>query len=118
MVTGKLPPTAARLQTVSISPLQYQLDANGNVLGGIRTPAVDAPVATLSGLGQTGSQFCFLFGTTKPFTPQQLDALYSSHRDFVSKWNLATNDALAKGFLVREDAQHLRQAAANSRIPD
>jgi len=118
VVTGKLPPSADRLQTVSISPLQYQLDANGNVLGGIRTPAVDAPVATLSGLGQAGSQFCFLFGTTKPFTPQQLDALYSSHRDFVSKWNLATNDALAKGFLVREDAQHLRQAAANSRIPD
>ena len=118
VVNGKLPPTANRLQTVSLSPLQYQLDANGNVLGGIRTPAVDAPVATLSGLGQAGSQFCFLFGTTTPFTPQQLDALYSSHRDFVRKWNQATNDARTKGFLMREDAQHLRQAAANSRIPD
>jgi len=32
--------------------------------GGIRTPHVDAPVATLSGLGQTGTNFCGLFGTT------------------------------------------------------
>ena len=35
---------------------QYAVDANGIVLGGIRTPAVDAPVAKLSGFGQTGGR--------------------------------------------------------------
>ena len=113
-------PTDGRLgcETVSISPLEYEVDANGNVLGGIRTPAVDAPSPKLSGLGQSGSQFCFLFGTTIPLSPSQLDALYSSHQDFVSKWKQSTNQARAAGFLMKEDAEHLKQAAANSRIPD
>ena len=75
VVKGKLPPTAPRLQTTSISPIQYVVDSNGNVLGGVRNPAVDAPVAKLSGLGQTGAQFCALFGTTVPLTDAQLDAL-------------------------------------------
>ena len=61
---GTPPPEAPRLETITIAPVQYVLDANGNVRGGIRTPAVDAPVAKLSGLGQTGTQFCALFGTT------------------------------------------------------
>ena len=116
VVKGKLPPTAPRLQTTSISPVQYVLDANGNVLGGVRNPAVDAPVAKLSGLGQSGAQFCALFGTTIPFTDAQLDALYSSHKDFVTKWKQAVKDAKASGFLVAQDANLLRQAAADSGI--
>jgi hypothetical protein len=118
VVTGKLPPTAQRLATTSISPAAYQLDANGNVLGGIRSPAVDAPVSTLSGLGQAGASFCRLFGTTVPFTSQQLHTLYPTHRDFVVKWNAAVAAARTAGFLLPEDAVNLRQAAANTRIPD
>ena len=52
LVDGTPPPLAPRLQTVSIVPPVYAVDANLNVLGGIRTPAVDAPVARLNGLGQ------------------------------------------------------------------
>jgi hypothetical protein len=118
VVTGKLPPVAPRLATTSISPPVYQLDANGNVLGGIRSPAVDAPIAKLSGLGQSGGSFCFLFGTTVPFSSQQLHAFYSNHRDFVTKWNASVASARSAGFLEPEDAANLRQAAANTRIPD
>jgi len=110
------PPEAPRLQTISIIPAQYALDANGNVLGGIRTPAVDAAVAKLSGFGQSGAQFCALFGTTVPFTPEQLASLYGDHGGFVSAWNQATQDALQAGFLVGEDAQHLRIVGAQSDI--
>jgi hypothetical protein len=45
---GIVPPVAPRLQTTGVSPFAFATDANGNVLGGVRTPAVDAPVATLS----------------------------------------------------------------------
>jgi hypothetical protein len=45
---------APRLETTSTPPIQFVVDADGIVKGGIRTPAVDAPVAKLSGLGQTG----------------------------------------------------------------
>jgi hypothetical protein len=48
----------------------------GNTLGGIRTPAVDALVAALTGKTTGGSGFCLLFGSTVPLTEDQLVALY------------------------------------------
>ena len=46
------------------------LDGNGNALGGIRSPHLDVPVATLRGTGNSpagggGINFCALFGTTE-----------------------------------------------------
>ena len=111
-----MPPVAPRLQTTGVSPVVFATDANGNVLGGIRTPAVDAPVAKLSGGGQGGSSFCFLFGSTAPFTPAQLKVLYPNHRKFVSAWVKATKSARAKGFLVDADAKELESAAVRSNI--
>lgn len=110
------PASAPRFSTISAQPVQYALDANGNVLGGIRTPTVDAPVATLSGLGQSGSQFCFLFGTTVPLTQEQLTTLYGNHNRFVAKWSLATLSAVAKGFILPEDALQLLVVGAQSNV--
>ena len=113
---GTPPPEAPRLETVTIAPVQYVLDANGNVRGGIRTPAVDAPVAKLSGLGQTGTQFCALFGTTTPFTQDQLAALYRNHGGFVRSWTRATLVATFAGFLRPEDAVNILVVGAQSDI--
>ena len=104
---GVAPPVAPRLETTGMSPVVFATDANGNVLGGIRTPAVDAPVATLSGARTGGSSFCFLFGTTVPFTPSQLAALYPNHGTFVAAWTRATKSAREAGFLVDADAKEL-----------
>jgi hypothetical protein len=63
---GTPPPEAPRLELGGdASPLA--LDALGLAKGGLRSPWVDAPTAVLSGFGQTGSEFAFLFGTTRPF---------------------------------------------------
>ncbi|HXY92517.1 MAG TPA: alpha/beta hydrolase domain-containing protein [Acidimicrobiia bacterium] len=113
---GILPPVAPRLQTTRISPVVFATDANGNALGGIRTPAVDAPVATLTGRPPGGNSFCFLFGTTTPLTPSQLRLLYPSHRKFVSAWTKATNSARAAGFLTAADAKELERAAVRSDV--
>ncbi|HZJ25661.1 MAG TPA: alpha/beta hydrolase domain-containing protein [Acidimicrobiia bacterium] len=113
---GVVLPVAPRLQTTGVSPVVFATDANGNVLGGIRTPAVDAPVATLSGLAKGGTSFCFLFGSTAPFTPSQMEALYPSHGKFVAAWARATRSARAAGFLVRADAKELASAAARSNV--
>lgn len=119
LVDGTPPPMAERLQTNSIAPVQYAVDAYGNVLGGIRTPAVDTPVARINGLGQpaggTGA-FCFLFGVTAPFTTSQLLELYGNHGGFVSEWTRATRSAVNAGFLLHEDAQQMRAVAAKARI--
>jgi hypothetical protein len=92
------------------------LDANGNARGGIRTPHVDTPIATLSGLGQAGSNFCFLFGTTTPFDAAKLMSLYPSHAAFVKAWNAATDRAVKAGFVLPADAKNLMAAAAQSPI--
>ena len=121
---GILPPVAPRLQTTGVSPFAFATDANGNVLGGIRTPDVDAPVATLSGVGgtppATADAFetvgCPLGGSTVPFTPSQLKVLYPNHHEFVSAWTKATNSAHAAGFLTGADAKELKHAAVQSNI--
>ena len=120
---GEEPPIADRLDLVSISPPIYNVDAQGNVLGGIRTPAVDAPVAQLNGLGQPPPipipgvpNFCFLFGVTQPLSDAELAALYGSHGGFVSDWMKATQSAVKAGFLLKEDAQDIRVVGAQSDI--
>jgi hypothetical protein len=113
---GVQPSVAPRLQTTGVSPVVFATDAAGNVRGGIRTPAVDVPVATLSGLGQNGSAFCILFGTTVAFTPSQLVAIYQNHATFVSVWKAATKAAHRAGFLVDADAKELTSAAAHSDV--
>jgi hypothetical protein len=114
---GAPPPRAPRLEIASVTPFAFALDANGNVLGGIRTPAVDAPVATLGGLGQAGTPFCSVFGTTTPLTQQQLDTLYRNHGKFVVAWSTATLKALFAGYVRPEDAVNMLVVGAQADIP-
>jgi hypothetical protein len=118
---GIAPPTAPYLQVASTSPVVFAHDADGNVLGGVRSPQVDAPIAALGGVGNTGSTglsaaFCRLFGTTIAFTPTQLAAHYENHRQFVSRWNQAARRAVKGGYLLEADANELKASAATSTI--
>jgi hypothetical protein len=117
MRTGVAPPSAPLLEVASTSPTVLVRDANGNAVGGIRTPHVDTPVATLTGIN-TGPSFCRLFGSTTPLTPTQLSALYSSHADFVAKWSASLSSAVAAGFILPADQPALLAAASNSTIPN
>ena len=86
------PPRAPRLATRPDEPRKIRAGCERQRGGGgIRTPQVEAPIATLSGLGQSGTGFCFLFGTTAPFDAAKLAALYPSHAAFVKAWNTATD---------------------------
>jgi hypothetical protein len=114
---GRPPRHAPRLD-VAGSPPAIMLDKNGNALGGIRTPWVDAPIAALSGTGQSGSGFCFIFGTTVPFDATTLHALYSDHDAYVAAVKKSTQRALHKGFLVREDAKLIEANAVASSVPN
>jgi hypothetical protein len=113
---GKPPSHAPRLEIATGPPPMLMLDVHGNALGGIRTPAVDVPIATFSGLGQTGSTFCFLFGTTVPFDRATLGALYPGHETYVSAVAKATNRAVRAGFIVKPDGRLIKAAAAESDI--
>jgi hypothetical protein len=111
--TGREPSQAPPLETTSTNPVVFALDANGNVQGGVRTPQVDAPLARLSGVGQTGSSFCVLFGTTVPFTSSELAAKYPTRHSFVAQWRAAVHEAVRGRFIRHADARDLERAAAD-----
>lgn len=112
---GVPPPGMPRLE-LDDSGDELVRDGAGNAVAGIRTPQVDAPVARLSGLGQEGVSFCQLFGTTAPFTGDQLAQLYPDHSAFVHQWNLSLDAALSAGAILADDAANLRTAAEMSSV--
>ena len=133
VTSGQAPPISPRLEVNPKNPHAFLHDANGNALGGIRTPQVAAPVAKLSGLGQpgpppvhtragantsavSGQALCGIFGTTVPFSAAKLAALYPTHADFVQKWDAATAAEVTAGYLLPADAQVLDQEAAQSSV--
>ena len=101
--SGNVPPSANRLELTEEG--DYQLDASGNVVGGIRTPYVDAPSAVLSGVGNTGDSFCRLFGTTRLFDASDMAARYIDEAGFEAAVTEATEAAVDAGFLLPEDAE-------------
>ena len=113
---GKVPPVSPRLEIDPGPPAAFVRDADGNATGGIRAPQLDAPIATLSGQGQTGAGFCFLFGTTVPFDDATLAARYPKKNSFKKAFGKATVRAQRAGFLRKPDAKLLRAWAKTAGI--
>jgi Alpha/beta hydrolase domain len=88
-----------------------QRDQYGNAVGGVRTPYVDAPVATLTGGGQTGSSFCFLFGTTALFDEATFSTLYPTREAYIDAIDITTDSAVEKGFVLPEDGELIKAQA-------
>ena len=112
-VTDGTPPRHAPRLRVDRAAGHVVRDAHGNALGGVRTPQVDVPVATLSG---TGAGDCALYGTTTPFDAATSAALYPSHSAFVDAWDAATDRSASAGFLLPADADHLKAVARASTV--
>jgi len=115
VVDGTPPPPAPFLATTHVSPVIFKLDANGNAIGGVRTPQVDAPIAALGSQGNSGG-FCFLFGSTVPYGAAHLASLYKNNAQFVSAWVRAVHSDQADGFLLPTDATELLHSAAVSQV--
>jgi len=116
---GTPPPKAPRIDVTVGTPTTVKRDEHGNALGGIRTPLLEAPIATLRGDGSTGpaaSRFCGLYGTTAPFDAATLASLYPTHADYVAKFNQATDRAVKAGFILAPEAKNLKAAAAASNV--
>jgi hypothetical protein len=102
--SGKPPASMPRLEVATSSPVTLARDADGNALGGIRTPQLDVPIAAFSGGGQTGSIICLLLGTTAPFDQAKLQSLYGSSKGYVKAFNKAVRDATKSGAIRPKDA--------------
>jgi hypothetical protein len=103
--TGTPPSSAPRMdiRVVGGKPTITR-DANGNAEGGIRLPAIAVPTAAYSGIPPAGKGVsCIFFGSTLPFTRTQLQQLYPTHDDYISKYTTATDASIAAGYVLRDD---------------
>jgi hypothetical protein len=93
-------------------------DDNGNAKGGVRSPDVDVPIATLSGDStDTSGLFCFIFGNTTPFTPEKLSELYPTHDDYVNKVKASAAATLKAGFVLEPEAMGFVSDAEKAAVP-
>ena len=78
--TGLAPPHAAPILLRSGARPTLDRDVDGGAVGGVRTPWVDAPIARVSGTGNSGGPLGFLLGVTEPFDRTALHRLYPGGR--------------------------------------
>ncbi len=107
---GTAPPQAERI-ALSDDGGAILRDEYGNALGGVRTPYLEAPAATLSGEGQTGTSFCGLFGTTRLFDAATMASLYVDRAGYRAAVAEATDAAVEAGFILPDDGRRIKAAA-------
>lgn len=110
--TGQAPRPAPRFEFEADGETPAR-DADGNVLGGLRLPPIEVPVATYR------STDCQLGGITVPFDPITLQQRYPTFADYERQLRRATDRAVRKGWLLPEDArdQMRRACAVKDRYP-
>jgi hypothetical protein len=102
---GDVPPTAGPIE---LEAGTIARDGDGNALGGIRTPHVDVPVATLSGDPSPGGSIaCTLMGSTTSLAPERVGTLYPSVDDYLTAYEAAADAAIEAGFVLAEDRDAL-----------
>jgi Alpha/beta hydrolase domain len=87
-------------------------DENQNIRGGLRLPPMAVPIATYVG------NECTLVGRMEQFDGAKLASLYPTHADYVAKMQAATDNAVATGIMLPEDATKLMGLVAASTIPE
>ncbi|MGH9097044.1 MAG: alpha/beta hydrolase domain-containing protein, partial [Acidimicrobiales bacterium] len=101
---GTPPPRPAPFRLASTDPVALALDRHGTVIGGVRTPAVDVPISTLSGAAPPGaSPICSLFGSTTLFDPATLASLYGDKSNFFASYRASLDTAIEAGFILDAD---------------
>ena len=113
---GTAPPAADRLEVAADGT--YRRDEDGIVVGGVRTPPVDAPTSILSGEPRaTSNLLCLLLGSTTPIPADRLAARYGSRAAYVDAFTRATDAAIDAGFVLPEDREALLATANPGAVP-
>jgi hypothetical protein len=87
-------------------------DADGNVLGGVRLPDMEAPLGVHAAQQEPRSFSCALAGAFLPFTQAQIATRYKDRDDYVNRIRIAAQALQQDGFLLSEDAAVIIAGAA------
>lgn len=122
--------------TQPITTLAPRTDNDGNELGGVAQPLLDAPLGTYLGWNITAGgsrpfhegQLCDYVGGMIPFAKTKheriqlldprpsLEERYGDHAGYVNAMRTATARAVAAGFMLQEDADAMVDLAAASSV--
>jgi hypothetical protein len=116
-------PSPLLISDSSTDPPTLERDRFGIAVGGIRLPDVTVPTATNTGWNTGGHDpaltgACQQAGTHRPFDQATLDALYPTHKDYVSRVVRATRENIRQGYLLKEDGAIIIRAAFAAPIGD
>jgi hypothetical protein len=115
---GTPPAEPPPFRLTGANPVALALDSHGNVIGGVRTPAVDVPVSTLSGAAPAGATvLCALFGSTTLFSNATLVGLYRNPSNFVASYQASLDKAIKGGFILTADRAGLLAQAQQVQFP-
>jgi hypothetical protein len=125
-----IPPREFPLLDVTVKPgkgPEYVLNEYGDVIGGMRTPDMQVPIATLTGGGNTSpgaappggllADVCLFVGTSHPLSQSQLKALYPTHQAYVAAVTKAAMSDVAAGVLQPADAWEIIVTAQQASVP-
>jgi hypothetical protein len=113
---GEQPPKADVL-ALAVQPCDgvFARDSLGHAIGGVRSPWVEVPTSTLSGVGQEGAAFAFLFGTTTPIDDDRLREMYPGGRsEYLEQFEHALDASITDGFILVDDRAEILALAAAS----
>ena len=119
---GKPPPRAQRINMdrPGEPDARALVDSNGNVTGGMRTPAVDVPRAAYAGsstpLQGKPDRGCLHQGHRKPFDAAQLAMLYPTPDAYPRRLRESVQALQAAGWLTERDARRLVSPATEPGI--
>jgi hypothetical protein len=111
MTDGTPPPMQPLIELGAGEPAAIARDADGNAIGGVRMPEMDAPlarhVAAIEEAGPAG-----LMGQWFPFAPEVVRARYPDPAAYLGAYDLAVQAAVDAGVLLPHDADDARARAA------
>ena len=112
---GALPASMPRISMTGDENAPIERDDLGNALGGIRTPELEAPVASYRGeRSEDLSNPNWLDGMTIPLEESELTRRYPNANDRIERWHKAVDHLIEKGLVLPEDAEALRRRGNNS----
>jgi hypothetical protein len=106
------------MEVCTIQAISTPSTCSPRSIGGVRTPAVNVPVSTLSGAAPAGTTaLCQLFGETTPFSPAKLSSLYQSQSGYLAAYTTSLDKAIAEGYLLSADRASLLAQAMQVQLP-
>ena len=111
---GTTPPRAPRIKTATIGPVSsFSLDADGNVLGGVRSPYLDVPLSKYEGTDTPGP-LCGPRVWRRRSMGQRCAAVTPTWTATSKQFTAGLNQAIKARMLLEEDRAAMVSAARTS----